>query len=173
MWLRGMTTLSVSWHTTITWRWLNVPLPTSCPLRRTLNPGRGVGVCMCGCVHVFVKCLRCKYVCVRVCMCEMSACVWDVCMCVRCVSMIQILDCGTCHILVYSHFTQKTPLLTDLCGGVFQWQEPQPWTSQCPSPPLAFSTSPGCGSDSIVCLHSVQMINQSFNQPIREPAIQS
>ena len=87
--------------------------------------------------------------------------------------MIQILGCSTCHLLVYSHFTQKTPLLTDLCGGVFQWQEPQPWTSQCPSPPPAFSTSSGCGSDSIVCLHSVQMINQLFNQPIREPAIQS
>lgn len=38
MWLRGMYMSLVSWHTTMTCRWLNVPLPTSCPLMRILKP---------------------------------------------------------------------------------------------------------------------------------------
>lgn len=31
-----------SWHTTMQWRWLKVPLPTSCPLIRILNPVEGL-----------------------------------------------------------------------------------------------------------------------------------
>lgn len=38
MWLRGMYMSLVSWHTTMACRWLNVPLPTSCPLMRILKP---------------------------------------------------------------------------------------------------------------------------------------
>ena len=100
-----MTTLSVSWHTIITCRWLNDPLPTSCPLRRTLNPGRGVGVCMCRCVHVWGMCMLSVCICVSVCVCvwqcaSVCVCVCDsvhVCVHARCLHVRFLHVCEVCQ----------------------------------------------------------------------------